>query len=329
MPYLPVGSRPVGHGQLRRLRVDAHRRPHHFAVARPGPQVQRPGVLGDVDREAEGRAVVRPGHEHLAALDEDRFGPWPRAGRHFADLARFRARPLGGLRFATQRDPRKVAREPRRRRHRDAAQILFPIFAGERHAQRAVAAGLVARRARFECGVEARCAAAGDRERRARRRGVRREGGAPRREIGFRAVGAAGARVRERRARAAVQMEFQFAEGQLGVFVERRDDLTGRRVRGDRAADLDEHAVAFEGQVDRERRPRDRPRRRAAQVERALQFSRERRGDDRDGAQFGGVGALHGLFGAESDLGRAARLKARCRRGREHDACGHLHGRVL
>ncbi len=79
-------ERAVGDGQLRGLRVDADGGAYDFAVAGAGTEVERAGVLGDVDREAERGAIVRAGEEHPAALDEDRFGAGAGAGGHFADL---------------------------------------------------------------------------------------------------------------------------------------------------------------------------------------------------------------------------------------------------
>ena len=87
MPSLPVGSAPFGDRDLRSQGVDVHGRSHDFAVTRADAEVERTGLLGDVDREAERRAVVGAGEEHLAALDEDRFGTGARARRDFADLA--------------------------------------------------------------------------------------------------------------------------------------------------------------------------------------------------------------------------------------------------
>ena len=67
MPYLPVGSAPL-------VTVSCAVCGFTLTVARttsqsqgPDPEVQRAGLLGDVDREAEGGAVVGAGQEHLAA----------------------------------------------------------------------------------------------------------------------------------------------------------------------------------------------------------------------------------------------------------------------
>jgi hypothetical protein len=132
-----------GDRQLRGVRVDVHGRADHFAVARAGTEVERAGVLGDVDRQAERRTLVGAGEEYLAAFDEVRFGARAGTRGQFPDLALRAARALRGLRFVAQGDLREVPRQARRRRDRQPAEIFFGVFAAERHPQRAVAAGLV------------------------------------------------------------------------------------------------------------------------------------------------------------------------------------------
>ena len=230
----------------------------------------------------------------------------------------------------------EVPGEPRRRRDRDPAEILVGVFAGERDPEGAVPAGLVGEHGGGERGVEARRLTPGDLKRRARwRRGQLQRRG-PRRELAFCAVfdrGAFGVRARagvsERRAGAAGQMQFQFAERQLRVFVERRGQLARHGVWNDRSLDLDEHAVAGERQIHFERRLGDDPRGRGAQVQSALQFARQRRRNHRHHPELRGVRALHRLFAPEPHQRFLTSFEPVRGRRRKHDARGHLHDRVL
>ncbi len=65
-----------------------------------------------------------------------------------------------------------------------------------------------------------------------------------------------------------------------------------------------------------------------SEIQGALQFARQRRGDQRHLAQLRCVRAFHRLFGAEPDLRFGAGHQTRRRRGREHDTRRHLHDRV-
>ncbi len=87
--------------------------------------------------------------------------------------------------------------------------------------------------------------------------------------------------------------------------------------------------MAGERQVDSVRRLGDRPRRRRAEIKKALQFAGQRRGDHRDLAQLRSVWALHRVIGAQPDLYFGARFQPVRSRGGEHDACRHLHYRTL
>ena len=205
-------------------------------------EVERPRLRRHDDDQPERRALVGPGEVH-PARDPEGMRPGARRDRRRADLAGRRAASLRGLRFAAQRHVREHPQQAGRQSCTlQLREILLAIAAGERERERAEAARRRRRGLREERGREGqarRARAAGpvpiDTERR-ERRGVRRHGRAPRRQVARSRRLAARLRVGERRPRAALQPELEIAEGQLRVFRERRRQLARRGVSRHSAA---------------------------------------------------------------------------------------------
>ena len=112
----------------------------------PFLQVERTGLRGVHDREAEGGALVGAGDVRLTTDDRERVIPQADADDRFADLA-FRAAGAGvGLCFAAQRYAGEQARDTGWVMQRDLLDLLLTIFTTQRRHQRREPARLDVRR---------------------------------------------------------------------------------------------------------------------------------------------------------------------------------------
>ncbi len=243
-------------------------------------------------QQPERGAVITTRQEHFSAQHHG-FSAEPRLRGRMTNQAFQPTRPFHPRRrFLTGRHAGEKRCHPRRQPNRDPVEGLLTIRASKFQRERAEPTGLRVcalcheRRREPQRTRRARTSAR-SRGHHKRPRGRFRDRPRPRIKHTRRRIAPTLRRSAQRRSPAAEQFQPQFFKRQLRRVLERRRDLTGRRVEPSFSGKLDEHAglLVFGDEIQRDQRaervlPRFPVRSRFSKIHRALEFlGQERRAD--------------------------------------------------